>query len=164
MQFRQTAFIIFILASFSLFSQEGEKESDATWEETIDWLETKINLDELTSKYFYVNIENDVLTVQRNYMSGSGWESYHTHKIDLKLIQSCSSYHEKLTLGFPEKIKTIETTIYSNKRVKKTSSDSYLYLHFRDDRELLPRLEKAFNHLIMLAKEARKKETLKEKF
>lgn len=145
------------------------QESDATWEETVFWINSKLNDEELFNKYS-ASINNNIIYAERTERIFASFDMSTTYKkinssIDLREIERAYIYSSKLWLKFPFKVKErIENTdAASGNKSYDNKTNDIIILGFRDD-EMERRVLKAFQHLVFLAKEIKTKEMAKEKF
>lgn len=143
-----------------------EKQNDATWEETVDFIKENLQYAVADPEYFekkvkYTIIDNKELEYKVLEVSSDDcfWKS--TNNIPLNKIEKASyidytkdSYYKENNIYCALKIKTSEEYIkYSN--CKKTRFGKEINLLFSSV-QLTKCMVKAFNHLAFLAKEKRK--------
>ncbi|WP_410005272.1 hypothetical protein [Aequorivita nionensis] len=159
-------YITFLLYFQTAISQNEEKESDATWEETVAWINSKLTTKEMTKEYTYAWISGSMFSVGKKSNRSYGLNKSTTHyEVNINLLISCHRYDSnEIWLNFPEKVKQTHNVIKDNGAVNSSIDwHDYVLIKFRDI-DLAKRLEKAFNHLAKLAKAKRDNEASTEKF
>ena len=137
-------------------TQAQEKQNDATWEETIEFLNKYVKHFEGVSRG---DIKQELTVIDNNNLIIIFYYNC-TYKIPLyKLKDVTNDYGSefKLTLTGDYAIRFCAKKEFEQNSEDRQTKTSLVLLNV-DDTEMRPRLEKAFRHLAYLATEKRKKE------
>lgn len=178
-----TTFAILLFISLSQFSLAQEKQNDATWEETIDFLQKNVAVfltkEEIVvnggKNRYYVNteeikFENGFMKVFKHMYAKNAFDLHPHASVDLSKLNNVEfkviNDANVLILNF-EPNSVLSSVLEVPNETKRTSVFHFSnciirgdvcveYAWFKND-EIIVRLEKAFKHLAYLANEERKK-------
>jgi len=179
---KNTILILALFLSFGIakgYAQSEEtKKSDATWEETISWLQSKIdvfNIDEWDErrnnrysfmKHHRFTISNNGVCKYKEDLRPKG--AYKVYKFDIMNVERMKLADGTFfiwTKSFDIK-KTTHNRFEPNLEwgtYNETENSFYFKTKTNEDEVLEERLNKAFNHLIYLASKKREEELKKRR-
>ena len=152
---------LFFITTNSLFSQE--KQNDATWEETISFIEkhkNKLHFDKYLNVFGELMISRDEYT-NRKYQKVTRFENQIESKkyLNVNMFYSNGRSHGGMTFYL---LALFKAELNNNSFILFDSNGSKIYFNIYDA-YFKERLFKAFSHLAYLAVEKKKKEIEKEK-
>ena len=141
--------ILTLLLGSTISIQAQEKQNDATWEETIEFLKGNIQYMESTNKSRISNIKLDNKTLEYRINFGSDYSYFHIVQINLNKLNSVSLTSKN----------NIELNLIGD-FVIKSGQDNEKHRQNNDwvkfDKSIRDKMLKAFKHLAYLANEKRK--------
>lgn len=169
MKFKLLVIFLFVFTSICSFSQEIEtKEKDITWEETIKWIDSKLDSGHLKSEHtIYIGKSKGIVQQEYDWISPTGVLEITTDndvyeegvkkigiltfwECNLKNLIEVNSDENELILIFSNGgIKGEKTIHVGTKTAKSEDLGSQLKL-FLSNNDIIIRLEKAFTNLIKL--------------
>lgn len=157
--------VLAFLLIFSINNITAQSESDATWEETIDWIKTKFESGYLNMFVSWYsddgnNIIRDFQLIEINQKNvllmdvvllGNHGELFRdtcSTKADLKFLQRAKTLKWGDGIGITLKFKPDKVTqrISTKNEEPKITTESSISIYFEDE-EMANRMLKAFNHL-----------------
>ncbi|WP_272972598.1 hypothetical protein [Croceibacter atlanticus] len=157
-------YLITVLTLFSLTVNAQDASNDATWEETIEFLDGKLKLDVIDRGIIHFGYEGlfypKSITINSKYIHLKGGfrpsnrvGTEYGKEIKIPLIKYHKNLNERPNVKLVSKAIEIE---FDN---SKLNYDNFYF--WIDDKELEPRITKAFQHLAYLATKKREDERKK---
>ncbi|MEO1051541.1 MAG: hypothetical protein AAFX87_13000 [Bacteroidota bacterium] len=150
--------LIVLVMGFTTTSNAQDASNNATWEETIDFLEEFLpNFNNTIDAHTYIfNFDGTTLDKKRKYQFNDGKKCTDNWKGDINYIKSVSVNSNFIRIQFTGNLVSMQTQCENVDAGIATYQDIFL-VNLLEKKDLNQRLLKALKHLAYLAKEKRKK-------